>query len=115
MLKRDIAVRSTRSEITTGQVISFKFLVDIQWFNVLTGCGVVSSGCESKYATAEESTQACSAAERKEDGGGRTRDSETLIINTVYGLVGDVAKSRDAPNRGKPSDANQISISNNHS
>ena len=47
MLARDIAVRSTRSEISIGQVISFKFLVDIQWFNVLAGCGVVSSGCNS--------------------------------------------------------------------
>ena len=47
MLARDIAVRSRRSEISIGQVISFKFLVDIQWFNVLAGCGVVSYGCGS--------------------------------------------------------------------
>ena len=54
---------------------------------------------ELKFAISEEASHARSAAERQEDGGGGPRDSETLIINTVYGWVGDVARSRDTPKR----------------
>ena len=56
---------------------------------------------ELKFATSEEASHASSAAKRQEDGGGGPRDSETLIINTVYGWVGDVARSRDTPKRGR--------------
>ncbi|KAK3739084.1 hypothetical protein RRG08_049208 [Elysia crispata] len=71
---------------------------------------------------AEETSDDWKGIERQShdqgDGSRRLRESETLIINTVYGLVRDVAGNSYAPNRGTTSYVNQnslISMSTDHS
>ncbi|KAK3752869.1 hypothetical protein RRG08_046066 [Elysia crispata] len=59
--------------------------ITVTWLPVVV-ISLIFKKRELKFATSEEACHASSAAERQEDGGGGPRDSETLIINTVYGL-----------------------------
>ncbi|KAK3713973.1 hypothetical protein RRG08_066017, partial [Elysia crispata] len=71
-----------------------------------------------EYPRVEETNDDWKDAEMQGDGSGWPRESETLIINTVYGLVRDVARNSDASNRGPTSYGNQsslISVSTDHS
>ncbi|KAK3782379.1 hypothetical protein RRG08_067170, partial [Elysia crispata] len=68
-----------------------------------------------KYPNPEETKDDWNCAERQSqdhgDGRGRPTESETLVINTVYGLVRDVGRNSDAPYRGPTSYVNQESLS----
>ncbi|KAK3798984.1 hypothetical protein RRG08_041372 [Elysia crispata] len=73
----------------------------------------------NKLTITEEAINAKSSAEWRsrdqEEDGSRQREDETLIINSVYGLLRDVVSNRDDSNPGQPSYANQISVPNDHS
>ena len=58
------------------------------------------SALENKLTITEEAINAeCRSRDREEDGN-RQREDETLIINSVYGLLRDVVSNRDDSNPG---------------
>ena len=58
------------------------------------------SALENKLTITEEAINAEWRSRDREEDGNRQREDETLIINSVYGLLRDVVSNRDDSNPG---------------